>query len=814
MARLLASVGGQPVRDELLASVDVPALFAHLGVDLTDTGDGKWVALCPFHVDGDRPNLSVGPGPVYHCFSCGESGSLLDAVVYHQRHPEWDTTDPPSKAEVGAAFKFLREFVAERPPMPARAPIVEAPEPPEIPWTVAFEWHHNLLADDGAHMLRYLTDERGLTLDLVKVRSLGYDPVSERITIPVADEYGALRNVRKYQPGAKLNKCISYAKGYGRNRRLNPHSGKEEYVLLCAGEMDYLVARSCGFPGADTFTAGEATVPKFEQIEDWIGKDVYVFYDHDDAGRKSSKKVAAALHANGCRAYGYDDKADLSDLVNVYHKGDGQAAILSLIRSAEQYAPAEPTPPPAPKKAPAPERKPVASPAPDGSEHSDLGNARLLVHLTGGDLKYLPRSKSWLAWDGTRWVKDEGDVAAMGYARQVCAYLLLAAAAVGDDGTRRVATKWAFDSQSSGRMEAMVKLARTEPSIVLTPEDLDAHPHLLNLQNGTLDTETGELRPHAKGDYLTKILPFPYDPDAGCPLWERFMAQVLPDADVREYVEYALGHCLSGSVSEHVFFVLYGTGRNGKGVFLQTVQTVLGDYACNAASDTFMVQPAGRIRADIARLAGVRFVAAEETNSGKAMDVGVVKWLTGGTPITAERKYEAPFEYLPQFKPWLATNHKPVIKEIADPIWERLKLIPFTVYIPRDQRDTRLPEKLAAEAPGIFARLVRACAVWRDKGLSALEPEAVRSATVAYRDEQDTISQFLRETCDVEPGGSVLRSAMTEAFGEWFAPERMVRTKFNERMRELGYKEGADEGGRGVWRGLALRKRRGLKAVA
>src|SRR5215471_21647987 len=305
-------------------------------------------------------------------------------------------------------------------------------------------------------------------------------------------------------------------------------------------------------------------------------------------------------------------------------------------------------------------------------------------------------------------------------------------------------------SLSTSRLKSAVEQAHTWDGVCLPPSAFDTQPWLLNCSNGTLDLQTGKLREHAATDFLTKCLPIAYDPDAHCPTWIQFLEKVLANnAELIVFVQKALGYSLTGSTREQCFFLLHGPTKTGKSTFLNIAKALLGPYGTQAEMSTFLHKDRETIRNDLADLAGMRLVSAIETDAGKRLAASLMKQLTGGTDsIKARFLFEEYFEYRPQFKVFLASNHKPKANPTDDALWERVKVIPFTVHIPKPDRDKQLEAKLLEELPGILAWAVRGCLAWQ-KADSLGEPAVVIDATQQYREEMDTLTRFLDECCFV-----------------------------------------------------------------
>jgi putative DNA primase/helicase len=311
--------------------------------------------------------------------------------------------------------------------------------------------------------------------------------------------------------------------------------------------------------------------------------------------------------------------------------------------------------------------------------------------------------------------------------------------------------KHAKSTESANRIKAMIELAQSEHGTAVTPENFDAEPWLLNVENGTLDLRTGSLKPHSRNDLITKIAPISYDKNAMCPIWDTFLNEIMPgDPDLIRFLQKAVGYSLTGDTSEQVVFILFGTGANGKSTFINTILHLLGGYALQTATETLLVKKHGTgIPNDLARLKGARFVAAVEAEQGRPLAEALVKQLTGGDPIVARFLYGEYFQFYPTFKLFLSVNHKPIIKGSDHGIWRRIRLIPFNVTFPLCKRDPNLSTKLKAELPGILRWAAEGCLLWQKEKLAP--PAAVKAATEDYRTEMDVVGDFIRECCDELP---------------------------------------------------------------
>jgi len=365
--------------------------------------------------------------------------------------------------------------------------------------------------------------------------------------------------------------------------------------------------------------------------------------------------------------------------------------------------------------------------------------------------------------------------------------------------------KFARQSENRTRLESMIALTQVQPGIPATPEDFDSDPFLLTVANGTLDLRTGKLREHKREDLITKLAPVEYDPAATCPRWEAFLREVMDgDEEMIRYLQKAVGYSLTGDTGEQVLFFLYGTGANGKSVFLNVIQELLGDYAQQAPTTLLMAKQNEGISNDVARLKGARFVATIETDEGKRMAESLVKQLTGGDKVTARFLRQEFFEFKPEAKIFLASNHKPIIHGSDYGIWRRIHLVPFTVTIPPEKRDRRLPDKLRAELPGILRWAVDGLRMWMEEGLNP--PLKVQAATEEYREDMDSLGTFLAECCVTHWSAKVAVGELYREYVAWCeengeAP--MKQRMLGKRLKERGFKQDRTGSAR-YWVGLGL----------
>jgi putative DNA primase/helicase len=313
---------------------------------------------------------------------------------------------------------------------------------------------------------------------------------------------------------------------------------------------------------------------------------------------------------------------------------------------------------------------------------------------------------------------------------------------------------------------------------------------LFNCQNGTINLRTGKLRSYRRSDLITKLSPVEYDPKAECPTFLKFVDTILGgDQDLIDFLQRAMGYALTGSVNEKALFVLCGNGDNGKTTLLETIRYILGDYAAVIDIDVLMQNSATSERQYAAAgLLGKRYVTSSEAEEGQRLREATIKNLTGMGRQTGRRIYGAPFEFEPMFKLFIDANHKPVIRGTDQAIWNRIRLIPCSVSVPKDQQDRDLAQKLRDEASGILAWAVRGCLKWQKKGLGS--SQAVTDAVADYRTQMDLVADFLADCCETGATCSVAFKDLYAAFVQWcndIGETPLTQTALGTRLEAKGY---------------------------
>lgn len=416
----------------------------------------------------------------------------------------------------------------------------------------------------------------------------------------------------------------------------------------------------------------------------------------------------------------------------------------------------------------------------------DTGNAQRFCDLFGDKVRYSYTDKRWLYYDGRKWCTDMtgtigrlADKSVEAMAAEAQAYAEIDAAEGGDMAEKF--QKHIKASRSNRSKKAMLSEAMHYMPIM--PSQMDRHKGHINTPAGVIELKTGRIIEHSPEHYFSKLTNAEYDLHAECPLWLKFLEDIFAgDKDLIRYVQKAVGYSLSGSTAEQCMFFLLGSGRNGKSTFIEVIRDIFGDYASNIQPESIMVRRSGgsAINSDIARLKGARLVTCSEPNEGARLNEGLIKQLTGGDPVTARKLYGEEFEFQPEFKLWVSTNHKPIIRGTDIGVWRRIHLIPFNVQIPESKVDRQLKYKLEGELTGIFRWAVDGCLLYRKEGLRM--PKIMQDSVKEYHREMDVLSAFIEDCCTEGKGLSVQSSQLYAAYLKWAEQGKeytMSATKFS-----------------------------------
>jgi putative DNA primase/helicase len=426
-------------------------------------------------------------------------------------------------------------------------------------------------------------------------------------------------------------------------------------------------------------------------------------------------------------------------------------------------------------------------------KHSEDALALKFAEKHGKELRYTAAHGRWNEWDGKKW-RPDSTCRVFDRARIICRAEGKTCPTPGQ--ARKVA--------SAATVAAVERLARSDRRHAAEVDQWDSNPWKLNTPAGVLDLRTGGLRRARPEDYMTRITAV--GPASGCPLWFKFLDRITNrNRGLQAFLQLMCGYALTGSTSEEVLFFLYGTGANGKSVFLNTIAGVMGDYARTAPIETFVDSQSERHPTELAGLQGARLVTATETEEGRRWAESKLKQMTGGDRIAARFMRQDFFEYMPQFKLMISGNHRPVLWTVDEAIRRRFILFPFTETIPVEERDRNLTEKLRFEWRGILGWAVMGCLEWQRNGLQV--PPEVKTATEDYLSQEDALGRWLDERCERRADASELVSVLwtdwcqwTDANHEWTGKEKA----FSQNLAARGFRPDRDMKGR-FFHGLKLR---------
>ena len=426
--------------------------------------------------------------------------------------------------------------------------------------------------------------------------------------------------------------------------------------------------------------------------------------------------------------------------------------------------------------------------------YDDTGNADRFIDRYGNLYKYSYIANKFYIYDGMKWkIDDKGSIRKLidEMIESIKDEKIIHGDDVTEEEAREVFQKYYKKTRGTqAKKNIMNELMHRRPA---TPDDFDRDDMLINVANGYIDLTSRELYKHDINKMFSQITNTDYTEKMQPAVWLDFLNDIFAgDQKVIRYIQKALGYSLTGSTREQIMFILFGKGRNGKSIFVEVISEILGDYSNNMQAKSLMVKKNDNVNTDIARLSKARFVTSSEPNEGFRFDEGLIKQLTGGDKVTARFLYAEEFEYTPKFKIWVSTNHKPIIRGTDDGIWRRLVLIPFDVQIPEEKVDKDLKYKLLREAPAILNWMAEGAYMWMQEGLAM--PEKLKEAVQKYRNEMDTLGQFIEDCCKVDKNSSEKVSNLHQAYKTW-SNDNLTSTKvlgmksFSQKMEERFVKE-------------------------
>jgi len=447
----------------------------------------------------------------------------------------------------------------------------------------------------------------------------------------------------------------------------------------------------------------------------------------------------------------------------------------------------------------------------------DSGNAERLVRRYGANIRHVEDAKAqtggWYVCGGRTWEESTSKVI-QHQLETARAYMDavedLPLATQDDVAIRAAQSRNAKNCAQERGMLSARKLAATFPEIEIKRSELDADPWSFALQNGVLDLKTGTLRPHDPSELITRISPVVYQEGARSQLWEDFLHWFTDgDTDLQAFLQLAAGYTMSADTREEVLFFIHGKAQSGKTTFIESIKAMMGGYALTADFSTFIKgHNVGGPRPDIARLAGARYVSSIEVDQGKTLAEGLIKQMTGGDTVTARFLYGTDFEYQSTHKLWLVANDAPKVNAEDDGLWRRILRIPCNHVIPMEKRDPAVKMNLkdpAISGPAIVSWMLEGCLAWQRAGKLQV-PATITDATAEYRESQDPITDFVKESCEE---GSDLSVAFADLWAAYLMYSKqyhrtpMGKLTFSERLKVRGFGRGRSGTERKVT-GLAL----------
>nr|WP_281257866.1 phage/plasmid primase, P4 family [Streptomyces uncialis] len=620
-----------------------------------------------------------------------------------------------------------------------------------------------------------------------------------RLTVPLLDFNGVARGLQGRDLSGKCpGRWVSLRNPQG--SRWAPYGvlrGQGGYgvTIVSEGPGDGLTAVAVGYDVVLIRGAALAGSPELlaELAEGLRGTQVIAAGDNDEAGRRFNRALAEGLKPHGVEVYGLPIPHAGDDLTEwrgrdahgfpfaLHYAVKAARPVLSEQEDEAQAVSAELTTRTGTDvvtRDEGTEAARILAGLINRYGESDAMNSHALVAWADGCIRYAP-GLGFYVWTGQTWQRSEVRV------RQEIHRMGAALVLAGE-------TQKARGFTMTTRIDALLTELRSVPTVHVDASEFDNRPNLLSFKNGTVDLRTGELRPHDKRDMLTYQLDLNYNPEAGCPRWEQFVAEIFPGSpELPAYFQRLVGYGITGSSAEQCFCVAWGKGANGKSVATDTLTAVFRSITRTTPFATFEEKPSGGIPNDLAALRGSRLVMASEGESGKPMSESVLKRVTGKDEIAARFLRQEFFTFKPTFLLILATNHKPKFRGQDEGLWRRVKLLPFTRWFAPHERDYGLDAKLMKESEGIAAWAVRGSIEWHRAGLQ--DPDVITKASSEYRRTSDALAGFMPgvlEACEdshVMNGNDVFNHYLDWCEAENLPQrERWTRRTFYGALEERG----------------------------
>ena len=480
-------------------------------------------------------------------------------------------------------------------------------------------------------------------------------------------------------------------------------------------------------------------------------------------------------------------------------------------------------------------------------QNSDFGNAAFFLAHFADQIKYVPDLECWRIWDGERYITDNKSAKvsvacghlAVHQAEQAELYAnelqaerneLRAQLPAGFDptnpppGMEALVARILSDSQiaklvAGAKMRAqklgdvpviakLLKSASESPDVIAPLSEWDNNPLIIKVQNGIIDFSSGKavIRKATPEDLVSLEMAVKYDAQAVCQLWKSFIEEVQPNEDQRRYLQRIMGYSMTGRTDDQAFYFMYGTGKNGKSIFVRAMQFVFGSYASHARANLIEEQRNGSdCKHDLALLPGIRFLFGDETSNNSRMREGIIKALAAGDPLTGEHKYQTPFTFNPVAKLFIIGNHKPGVDGTDEGIWRRVRLVSWTHKVEDhlEIASSILLDQFKGEGSGILNWLIAGLAEVPHGGIPM--PEEVRSAVAEYRADEDGLGEFIKDYTVVIAGS---RERKVIVFAHYVAWAKSVGLRFplsqKQLTRQLKTRGWVTDGSQKQWQDIYL----------
>lgn len=420
---------------------------------------------------------------------------------------------------------------------------------------------------------------------------------------------------------------------------------------------------------------------------------------------------------------------------------------------------------------------------------SDAGNAELLVHLFGDEIRFNHTQRIWLIWSSHYWKPDEKKYINE-LAKQSAKYRHKKALAINDTDKKRKEAIFALRSEDQRKIIDCINSAKTIDRMSTTAKNWNTDPLSLQCDNGLLILTENVEFVKGKPEYMiSKSTRIKYDPNEKCSLWEKTILEIFSDdEEMVRYFQRCVGYTLTSLTCEQKFFLLFGTGANGKTVIFEILRELMGDYAINTRFDTF-VWKYNKQSNEIARLHQSRLVTASESGDAKNLDSELLKEVTGGDIVTGRFLYNESFDFSPQFKLWLASNSLPTVTDTSLGFWRRVQILQLYEIFIGDKADLDLVNKLKGELPGILNWAVDGFKQYAKIGLNPTKK--VTNAVDEYRSDSDIVSKFVDE-CIIESINDVITAKyLYQCFSKWYdenySGRPITQIMFGKRMHQIGH---------------------------